>query len=269
MASSSPGKDGVDTQQEFLVGFSPFVHVETVEEEELVHKQFYKVLQEYNRNPILCNVMNTKLDLRLLKIRFNYSEGAQDQMVTANFSVKRFRDIERLQQLLKDDSLSKFMTNFLDGTGLNFELGKGVEKKIEILAYEIPSYIADSNDSSRLSTNFTVVTAPDEKTFKQEEKGKDDKKQIVVWKEPANKGIIKVQKATSILIRIYVPHEVQKISDVCVIWKGEYFQTKNIPETFIWTVRFDSFAKHHEFQMEITFIKSSRWQHFISGDLSE
>lgn len=118
-----------------VVGLSPFVESKTADAEELIQKQFYQVLQEYNTDPVLRMQMNTKLDTQLTRIKFTYSEG--DQMVTATLISKTNDGMKKVLQCLQDYSLAIFLADFLDNIGLNVELGVSFKEKVEILVFEI------------------------------------------------------------------------------------------------------------------------------------
>lgn len=79
--------------------------------------------------------LNKKFDIKISKIHFSFSK--KYQLVEAEFVSERSDQIQKLRGHLEDESLSNWLTDFLNPFGLNVELEVDFDKKIEIIASEI------------------------------------------------------------------------------------------------------------------------------------
>jgi len=80
--------------------------------------------------------LNKKFNIEISKIHFSFSKD--NKWVEAEFVSERSDQIQKLRDHLEDKSLSNWLEDFLEPFGLSVELEVDFDKKIEIIAFEIP-----------------------------------------------------------------------------------------------------------------------------------
>lgn len=124
---------------EYEVGLSLGIETKSQNEEDELHQIFYKVVEEYNTNPVLLRNMNSTLKTNISKINFSYTQG--DPYVKCLLIFKSKNERKNFHEIMKDSYVPDFFTNYLNSTGLSTDLGRDFKEEVDIIVIELPGYV--------------------------------------------------------------------------------------------------------------------------------